>query len=89
MLFTFSMIFEILLERSAGRLELQCNQAWYSLERKFIKPGFILKKKYTESMQFGGNLASFERHCYTEMKIENICVLSIISVKRVNASLKY
>ena len=32
-LFTFPMIFEILLERSAGRLVLQCNRAWYSLKR--------------------------------------------------------
>ena len=65
--FTFLMIFEILLERSVGRLELQCNQAWYSLERKFIKPGLILKKKCTESMQFGDNFASFKRHCYPEI----------------------
>ena len=32
-LFTFPVIFEILLERSAGRLVLQCNRAWYSLKR--------------------------------------------------------
>ena len=34
--FTFPMIFEILLERSAGKLELQCNQAWYSLKGKVL-----------------------------------------------------